>query len=78
MRLEKEFLNRNANSSMENHQNNPNAISLFGFLITNIFGWLSHVTKDDVIFVMAIVSFLITSGYTIEKWWRMRKGQKVD
>ena len=63
---------------MDNNQNNTNFISLIGFAITNLFGWLSHVTKDDAVFAMAIVSFIITSGYTIEKWWRMRKGQKVD
>lgn len=63
---------------MDQKFDGSNIVSIIGSGLTITLSWLWHIGKDEVMFVMAIISFLVTVGYTLDKWSRMRKGQKVD
>ena len=63
---------------MEHGQiNTQNKWSVFGSIITMVTGWLAHVTKEDVLVWVSIVTGIVTLGYTIDKWVYMRKHRKL-
>ena len=63
---------------MEHKFDDSNILSIIGSFITITFSWMWHVGKEDILFIMAVISFLVTVGYTCDKWYRMRKGKKTE
>jgi len=55
------------------HLDHTNTKSLGGAMVTVFLGFLSHVTKEDVLVWVSIIAGLVTIGYTIDKWIRSYK-----
>lgn len=50
-----------------------NTKSFCGATLTAVLGFLSHVTKEDVLVWVSIIAGLVTIGYTVDKWIRSYK-----
>ena len=58
------------------HFDHTNKNSVFGSLVTVSLGWLSHTTKDDVLWWVTVTAGLVTIGYTLDKWIQSHKKEK--
>lgn len=58
--------------------NYQNKWSFYGSVITMITGWLAHVTKEDILVWISILTGIVTLGYTLDKWLYMRRHRKLS